>query len=316
MDQIFNELSANGSYDSKYSACAGMENLACLSLEMAKIGFSGKLRTVQNFHQLPIAPDFTISDWANEKKGVDKEKRQWLLFSATQHPYIEDFMEKEQDNSLVEFKFDCKKCLGLGLAFLWDCGALSLDGDERFRQDAVEASLYQIDSNDKESTETVKILSWYSREQLPSIRDVLVKSERKSISDGEGLLSKSLSLFPALSIGQKASKQLQTFKGSEQHFQEIIRHFSVLNETMRNWKSGPFAPQGVSWSPESQPTMEQFAKEREFICSDREKRTFSLHSRISSANANLRIYFLPDTSNKTVHIGYVGTHLPTVKHRT
>ena len=315
MDQIFNELSANGSYGSKYDAYAGMERLARLSRAMAKIGFGPNLRTVRGFEQLPISHGYRICDWVNEKViGVDKDIRAWFLTFASKSPYIEDFMEESQDNSLVEFKFGDDICLGLGLAHLWGCGALSLDGDVRFTEPDIKLSRYSLEDDGSESTELVEAKSWYSEDQLPSIGEVFNEIGRRSITDGAMLLSESPTLFPSLRIGEGAAKSLRTLTGSEQHFPEIIHHFRALDKAMCEWAAGGFSPQGIKWSGESKSTKARFFKERRFVCSDGKKRQFNYHSKIMSAN--FRIYYIPDQTDRVVYIGYVGKHLPTTKHRT
>ncbi len=136
----------------------------------------------------------------------------------------------------------------------------------------------------------------------------------KEIINGSKLLEQSERLFPNLSFSQKAQKQLLELTGSEQYFQEIVRHIKVLNETMKSWSNGPFEPQGITWNPESEPTLNQYATTRQFKCSDGVVRLFSYHSKLMSANK--RIHFYPITEHHIVHIGYVGDHLPTPTYKT
>jgi hypothetical protein len=72
-------------------------------------------------------------------------------------------------------------------------------------------------------------------------------------------------------------------------------------------------------SGESTQTLEHgtYGPMREFICPDGRKRQFSNHLKLRSSN--WRIYyweFRDEAKNGRALIGYVGTHLPTVKYST
>src|SRR5690554_5910732 len=102
MDQVFNELSANGCYDDIYSANAGMESLVNLSRALSNIGFSNKLCTVEDFRQLLLTDEYTIQNWVTDRKvGADRDLQRWLLTSTTKSPYIEALLEEEQTNHRV-----------------------------------------------------------------------------------------------------------------------------------------------------------------------------------------------------------------------
>ena len=314
MDQIFNELSANGSYTNKYAANVGMERMLRLSNGLGKCGFSRDLRVIEGFNQLSIAPGYSIVQWAMDKSiGADRELQRQLLTSATKAPYVEHFISDAEQDDLYEFKFCGHTALGLGLAYLWGSSVLSLDGDARFSPPNIDVEFYQL-HEDSESTETVSVCSVSSLDQLKAVCHALKNAQIANVENGKSLVEQFSVLFSSLACGNEAAKQLSALSGSEQFFQEIIRHFSILNATMQSWNEGPFNPQGITWSPESEPTLKQFAKSRLFVCADDVSRQFSLHTKILSANQ--RIHYYPELKNKIVHIGYIGKHLPTVRHRT
>jgi hypothetical protein len=314
MDQIFNELSASCCYVDTYSANAGMESLINISIELSRIGFSTKLRTVESFHQLLLSPQYTIQSWVTDRKiGANRDLQRWLLTAATQAPYVENLLAEKQFDKLLEFKYKEDLCYGFGLAYLSGCGALSLNGDPRFTQPEVEISLLEIDENCDEKN-SITISSIYSAAQLKDIKTALAKKKIGGIKNGDLLLQQMPKIFPNLKVGDKAEGQIQSLNGSEQYFSDILQHLEVLNRTMAEWNGGRFDPQGIEWSPESESTLNQFSEYRTFCCKDNETRIFSSHSKIRGANQ--RIHFYPITEQKLVHIGYVGKHLPTNKHRT
>lgn len=314
MDLIFNELSASGGYDSRYSASKGIQRLILLSKELIKIGFSGYLRTVENFSQLLLASGYTIHQWATDREvGADRDMQRWLLTFAAKAPYIDQFINQAEDGTLIEFTFNDEVCAGLGLAYLWKSGALSLDADNRFTLSDISLKLYQIDS-DGESESVVKVESIYKIEQLATWRKELDHNRLIRISSGDAFISDCEDIFPYLSIGDKASKQIRELTGSEIYFREVIRHFHVLNQTMGAWSEGPFNPNEINWSPETSSTLDRYGDQRTFICKDGESRVFSFHSKLMSANK--RIHFYPVTEARIVYIGYVGNHLQTTRYRT
>jgi len=315
MDQVFNELSANGCYDDIYSANDGMESLVNLSRALSNIGFSNKLCTVEDFRQLLLTDEYTIQNWVTDRKvGADRDLQRWLLTSTTKSPYIEALLEKEQRSHRVfEFKYDEKQCYGFGLAYLSDCGAVSLNGDPRFSQPEVAISFFEIGEN-YEVNKSISVNSIYSLEQLGDVKADLAKRNIEKVKNGRMLVKQMPVIFPYLVVAGHAENQIESLSGSEQYFSDILRHFEVLNETMAEWQGGRFEPQGIEWSTESESTLNQFSKCRTFFCKDDTVRLFSLHSKIRGANQ--RIHFYPITEHKLVHIGYVGKHLPTSNHRT
>ncbi|MGI9249997.1 MAG: hypothetical protein ACR2PR_02210 [Pseudohongiellaceae bacterium] len=312
MDQIFNELSANGSYNSKYDANKGMEKLIHLSIGLKKLGFNQSIRAVSKCRNLLLVnPNYNLQDWA---KGADRDLKRWFYECLTQKPYVDNLLEEAEGRSAVEFTFEGDNCSGLGLAHLSGCGALSLDGDVRFCKPSISVHFLQIDQKNNKLEEQVNVDSWYSEKQLDEIADNFYSSALLDISSGESLLSRSNQLFPFLAISKNAEKQVQALTGTEQHFKKIVRHLHVLNKTMNEWEKGIFTPLGITTSPESEATLQQYSEEHTFRCVDGKTRLFSHHSKLISEN--LRIYYYPDTNNRIVHIGYVGKHLPTVAHPT
>ena len=83
---------------------------------------------------------------------------------------------------------------------------------------------------------------------------------------------------------------------------------------MKDYCEGQFEPKGITFSGESKPTIKQYGACRQFVCTDSETRLFVMHTKLISSNQ--RIYYFPIPEQEVVHIGYVGKHLPTVRHTT
>lgn len=314
MDQIFNELSANGSYADKYAASLGIERMLELSQGLKNCGYNSTLRVVENFCQLDLSPGYTIHQWVRDRSiGANRDLQRALLTFATRAPYVEQFIADTEKDAIVEFLFEGQVSYGLGLAYLWNSSALSLDGDAQFLSDRIPLQFHRLDEM-QETTESIAVSSISTPMQLADACNRLRTSQIASIDSGEALVSLLPELFAFLKFSPQTEKQMSALSGREQYFPEIVRHLAVIDQTMSEWHSGTFDPQEITWSPESSSTLQQFAAPRTIVCQDGVSRLFSFHSKLMSANQ--RIHFYPVTSDRVVHIGYIGKHLPTSRHRT
>jgi hypothetical protein len=141
-----------------------------------------------------------------------------------------------------------------------------------------------------------------------------------SVQDGPSILRRANELFPRLLLGDTARVQLGALTGNESVFPQLLRHLRALNQAAAQWAAGTsFAPSGISFSVESQATLEDgrlgpmrdfptpggFAHER-----------WSLHTKMTGGNG-ARLYFRGVRRDGAgfVLIGYCGDHLPTVRYR-
>lgn len=316
MDQIINELSVTGEYPDRYAANIGMQQLLAVSIEITRIGFSPTIRITRDFRNLDLTASYSVLAWAIEKSTdlTQRDLQRHFLTYATKGLYIEDFIaESEEEDKLIEYKHNLGTPLGLGLADLWDTPVLSLECGGQFRENFVRVLKTSV-TEDGDDEQVVEVLNLWRIEQVAQFQSKLEQTTWRSVKDGVDLLNELPQLLPHLRICDNARKQLEKLNGSEQFFPEILRHLLVLNNTMAAYTEGSFEPTEINWSVESTSTLHQFSGCRTFACQDGQKRTFSLHSKILSANK--RTYFFPLPAEKIVHIGYVGKHLPTTRHHT
>ncbi len=316
MDQILNELSVTGEYLDRYAANMGMQQLLSISKDLTTKGFHQTIRTTQDFINRHLGDNFTIREWATEKTSDINQRdfQRYFLTLATKAPYIEYFIaDDEQDDRLVEYKHNLGVTLAIGLADLWNAPVLSLGCSDQFQLDYVSVVKTTI-TEDGENDQDVEVLNLWRTEQIIQFNDELNKTAWQSVNNGKDIINQAANLLPHLSISENASYQIEDLSGSEQFFPEVLRHLVILNKTMDAYTEGAFNPVEINWSVESSSTLKQFSECRKFNCLDGQKRLFSQHSKILSANK--RIYFLPILDENTVHIGYVGKHLPTKRFRT
>jgi len=313
MDQIINELSANGTYQDRNSADRGMQQLLTVSRGIVAIGFQSSIRTTRNFVNRKLVENYSVYAWATETttNTIRRDFQRYFLTLATKSPYIEDFFDKEEGGRLFEYQYDTETAFGVGLAELWGIPVLSLGSDAKFRVDYINATKMIIDE-EGDSNQKVQVLNLWKPSQIEAFRDQLVGMIWQNVMNGKDLINELPHLLPHLKVCNNAHKQIEALRGSEQFFPEILRHLRILNKTMADYANGPFEPTGINWSVDSSSTLKKYPECRTFFCNDGEKRIFSCHSKILSANK--RIYFFPLPHEKIVYIGYLGDHLPTVNY--
>ena len=197
------------------------------------------------------------------------------------------------------------------MATLHEIPLLSMDSDISFCKDIIEVAKITL-TECSEDKATLKVLSVYSAEQIERTKFDLESILHSKINSGNEILNQSNTIFPYLRFCNEAKDNLKKIRGREVYFNIILRHLRTLNNTMRDYQSGVFAPAGIDWSNESDSTLSQYSQERTFTYPNGEKRIFSHHTKIKG-NTNFRIFFFPDMKEKLVYIGYINRKLRTQK---
>lgn len=307
IDQIFNELSADGSCVSREEAVNSLVLLGEISEKMNSIGFSSSLRTTSDFRSRELCPGFTVDQCIRE--NIKNDKIRLLLSYAAKSPYVAELLDIGHGEALSEFRYKGVEAFGLALAYMNGIPALSLScfPEGEILLDRVDVSSEEISSG------SVNAESLSSHEGFARRRESLQNIVWSSIRDGQGLLEIFGHLFPRLRLSGNAKKNIASLTGNEAFFLEFMRHFSILNDTALQWKKGSkFNPQGTDWTNDTKETLQRYGEERTFVCADGVTRTFSAHSKIKRANQ--RIYFFHDSKENVVHIGCAGVHLKTAKY--
>lgn len=308
-EQVFNDRSANGSYQTIDDACEGMNRFCELFKYVSDAGM-GIFYIPWSFRELKLCNSFYIKTWLFSKNSkINQNLRSFFLTKATKNPqYFEEELKKyNSDCHLIkDYLYKGESCFGLKLAFFKNTNVLSLDGDEQFLSNTI--MIDEIEYSDTlEPSNIIAVLSLSNTEQAS-------KRLYDSIRNGNELIHYQPVLFSFLSIADKARKQLSELHGNERYFRSILEHFSILNTSMFDYqKNGEFKPVGIEWTDESDSVQnnKSFLNMRKFICNDGIERFFTKHSKIRSNN--IRIHFYPDLEKRIVHIGYVGEHLPTTQ---
>lgn len=212
MDQVFNELSADGKYPTHQDANDAVRKLLDLSKNMTAIGFSRELRVSSNFCSLELCKGLTLGRWLNEH--IKEDSGRLLLSYASKMPYVDDVLRDEGKH----FTYRGNDAYGLGYAYLRGTVALALEcfpeGDTELDSDIGKVSVMTI-STCRKFTDGKKHL----RQKIFS-----------EIKDGSGLIEKFAVLFPYIRLSKDARKNIASLNGNEDFFRKYINHFAALNE--------------------------------------------------------------------------------------
>ncbi len=278
-------------------------------------GIRGPLRVPENFYSLEVCPGYCISHWMNDA-DVNKDERLFLKRLATQSPYLIDLPESQSEVQGYDFKIDGKTALGCGIAYLLGGMSISLRSDPKWDTPSLEVVVEQL-GEEGIVHKTVEIVHAscvdHIRHHVNWIKGQIVYR----IHTGGELWDRRGELFPSLIFCSSVEKQVRRLEYGTSMLDPVVRHLFELQRFCQSWTNGTFDKDKIPLrvSPESEPTLLQFAKERTFVSPDGVERVFSWHTKI---NYNAwRIHFDFDNDNpSTLIVGYIGQHLPTATDRT
>jgi hypothetical protein len=209
---------------------------------------------------------------------------------------------------------------GAGLAALTNGVMLILASDARPEAEQFTVELLFLDE-DGEYSESVQVQAFATSVEVERERASFVERLDRSISSGAMLVERIGEIFPRLQLGNRARDQIRALGGAEPVFLQLIRHLRALDEGVLRWEHGkPFEPVGVTFSVESQATLQDgtLGPMRDFPTPGGfEVERWSLHTKLTGGAA-ARLYFRPvrALNGPIVLVGYFGAHLPTIGHPT
>lgn len=317
MEIVFNELSACGDHRSPNDAQQGMHRLVRVAKSIIRHGADRTIRTTSDFMGRYLAPDYRIANWLNDNT-VDLEERRFVKAIAGKAPWVEECFSAEENSreNILEFIFHGELALGLGVAFLWDAPAVTLDGSGRFGCDPAPVSLRTLDENGEVKEETVEACCLSTLDQL-GLRDQWIRKRvQTEVRTGTELWRRKDSLLANLVFCSDAIEQLQSLGGHEPYFRQVVRHLFEIDRAAADWVVGSFSLGGVSWSEESAETLKHpdYGPLRRFACPDGKKRIFSFHTK--PTGGKVRVHFFPVREMRIAYVAYIGPHLPTVRYGT
>jgi hypothetical protein len=271
-------------------------------------GVRRSLRLPEDFHSTQIAPDYNWYSWLSDKR-VEREVQTYFRSLATKVPFLVDEADIEAEWAGMDCLWQGQQALGLKAAFVADGLALSLASREEWNTDSIVCEIQEILDNDVLCrSESIHHGSTTAHITLQTAW--IQQRIQHTVKHGQELWCRMKDFFPSLICCAAVEDQMATFPA--QSLASITRVLFQLNMFCVNWQNGAFDPKaiGCNVSPDSPSTLQKYGHERRFLCPDGQYRTFSWHAKVGR---EWRIYFDPAAGPAKLFLGYVGTHLNTVK---
>ncbi|MDM8561120.1 hypothetical protein [Candidatus Parabeggiatoa sp. HSG14] len=318
---IFNELSIMP-FTNRYEAKNGLETFINTCVKARDIGIQ-TLHLHKNIgkslHELQIAPDYTVSQWLQDSE-VEKDLKRKFRRIITKTPLIsdEEAIAKEQ-NILSEFKIkiddEIKIAEGLGAAYLLDILCVSFLSHDLWKTDEIQnIEHWYFEENGIDITTIVAVKHASKPNHLAEHKTWFEQKKRDSLQKSRDLWELRCEFFPYLTLCGQVEKQLTRVGIQSKFFDQIIEKLKRLNEYAKNWQAGSYSSNdvkryGLDVSGESDNTLNKYGRQRKFRLLDGKKALFEKHIK----TGDLRFHFYPDEENKVIYVGYIGSHLPTIK---
>ena len=276
MTFVFNELSADEPAPTRRAARVRMESM--LGAVAALAGDrTASLTAVDSFdlYGMRLTTDYDLTGWLDDR-AVDRELRIYFRTISTKLDELDTGEAVRDRFYLSEFH----------VRYTW----LENDGTER-RRDVVAINVAD-------------------RAQVDSAIDEMSNQARVALTASPALLAdRKRACFPHLGFGPDVDDQLARVPVEMLH--RIVAKLIVLDDAVRRWRrdaaEAPVLPKVHS---ESEPTMRQYGDRRVFRSASGASETFRLHAMVGGRR---RIHLRIGRRDRSVEIGYIGEHLPTVK---
>lgn len=307
---VFNELCLLNLDIDQYQTKTLMSQFIETIREILEQGLQAKLFLNVNFYKINLSSDYPLAQWLNDPKVDQGEKD--LILSLQFFEFNEIFDDKNEQEAFEceNYKSDPK---GLIYAYKNESLCISLETNQLWNKSII--SLLKIILQDEKLIEEyIEVKHASNKNHVIEHQQWIQECLHSDINNGLELWKQRNEIFPYLEFCQSVRKQLANLSLNHQQFRFLKNALEILNNSSRNWQEGSnFKVEGLDFSGESQSTLEQYWKERTFLCPDGEERTFEFHAKLKSFNC--RIYIYPLQPQK-VYVGYIGKHLSTAKYKT
>lgn len=318
---VFNELS--GPFATQLEAKTGLETFIQTCIKARELGLDTlRLPEIigQNLYNLPIAPNYFISQWLQESE-VKEDLKDRFKEIVTNSPLIteEEPLAKES-GSLSEFRIkpenDTKLAEGLGAAYLLGTLCLSLSSHPIWKSEEITLEHWYLDETGLENTKIISVKHASQPEHVAKHTTWFENQRRDSLQKSRELWNEREKFFPHLILCGEVEKQLTKLGIQSKYFDQIIDRLKRLNNYAREWTEGAYSDAkakqyGLDVSGESSGTLNKYSRQRKFRLPRGERRLFDKHIK----TGDLRFHFYPNDETKEIYVGYIGKHLPTTKYK-
>ena len=304
---------------SKRTPATRIESLANALKTLHELGVVRVLRSVRDAADRDLGGGRGLRSWCFDK-ATSKDAGRLVAALLDKQPYIDGdggLFAVAEGQGAFEAKVDGQRVVGLGLAALTDAIVVALTTEERTSGATLTVELTYLD--DKGQCEKQEeVVTFTSEQEVTAARHHVVDRVDRSLPNGSVIVERVSELFSRLRLGRDARTPIEAMTGSETLFRQLVRHLRALDEGARMWADGAYSPLAISFSVESEATLNHgtYGPMRDFAMPDGFAfERWSLHTKMTGGSG-ARMYFRPERvkGQPIVLVGYFGPHLDTVKH--
>lgn len=302
------------------SPAARIEALAQTLKALDDLGVVRVLRSVREAPDRDIGDGRGLRGWCFDRQ-TSRDAGRLVATRLDKQPYIDGdggLFSAAEGQRAVEVHVGGLPVVGLGLAALTDAIVVALTTGTRASGDTITVDVVYVD-DDGQREEHLAVETFTSAQEVTDARQRIGERVNRAVPNGADILARLTELFPRLRLGDDARTSVSALTGSEPVFRQLVRHLRALDEGARVWITGAYAPVAVSFSVESEATLNhgtygpqrEFAAPEGFVVTER----WSLHTKLTGGNG-ARMYFRAERveGQAVVLVGYFGPHLDTVRH--
>ncbi len=297
---IFNELSVSQT-SSKQEAQQLIEQFVRATVKAKDMGFA-QIRMSEslgkNLYNLPLAENYLVSNWLNDAEiNIDLKDSFRLILANPPLLKDDEATEKERfdySEFWVNFEGKSKRVFGLGVAYLKDTLAVSLQTDTLWNDSTININRNYLNEDGNEIAESVDVLHFSDDTHLLKHQSWFEDKQRVQLIKSVDLWERRLEFFPKLVLCGEVEKQLKQIGFSKQ-FGQIIERLRALNQVASGWLQGDFSYLEVNQttnlriSPESEQTIRRFGNERKFKLPDGHRKIHELSAILFDTLLNLKL---------------------------
>ena len=314
---VFNELSARATAESHHEGHQRLDGMVH-AVAQVMVGRPAELVSIgrPSLWETELAAGYTVTDWC---ATAEPELRQLLLGIAIKTEFPEELGSALEDRfHLSEFRLPERPGLdsstearSLGAAYLQHGVGVSLLTEPLWKQTRISLRHFWLDDDCCPREDTVEVLNLSGPSQAEQVSDMLVQRHQQALAnDPLHLAVRKNECFPHLSFGLAVDSHLGDLPLA--FLRRVVQKFMILDDACRNWRRDRTItfPEMSDCRGESEPTMDQYGDRRIFPDAEGRDRVYKLHIPVGSYRIHFRVVHQP----RGIEIGYVGKHLPTVRH--
>jgi hypothetical protein len=316
LEMVLNELSLQPLATSISEARGRMSRMTEVIKKAITIGARPQLRIHDHPYAVFLAESYSAAAWLIDKEnGIEREWLSRLRSLFTKYPCLNGRPELIQRSNEMSATYRGQSAEGLLAAHLLPAVAVSFLSDPEWNKPELTIDLLEL----RKSNEAEELIEW-SDSVTHASEPVHIQQHEHWITtqlkltpaSWKQLWEERQELYPSLDFCPVVASQLGALSPGGDMLKQIHNKLIRLAISAVKWQvsSGKWTADDVGGaSPESAATLAMFPGSRTFRCAEGRSIDFSWHMKMADG---IRIYFDPDHERKTLYVGYIGKHLPTV----